>query len=157
MKYSDFKRIYVEDELPAFLRARQPGEGSMKGAYHTVSYAEDLPPEPPYYLLNSELPRSRPLRTQQESQLPAIHPDFPHSEAPHHRIDTPTQPLLDGWFLARVAAILIALNSMLYLLHELSGPSPAERLTMQPHAQHITQPASRLEQRVGTMVTPRRP
>lgn len=129
----------------------------MRGSYTAVEAVQEPFPVPisprPY---TSAKQRASNATGSAKVQLPALHPDFPESEAPHHRIKPSFQPVFDGWFIMRLIAIIFLLNAGLFLIDTIGHRVAPERLSMQPDTTGEKIQTNGLEQRVGTLVTTNR-
>lgn len=111
-----YKRVYVEDDLPSFLRPEPaPSNDRVPEMRHQGTYGHEEEIGSPNY------------------HVPALHADHPTSEAPHLQ---PVEPVIDARFLLRAILLLIGLNTVLFLWHSL-GPD-SERLSMQPEKAAVT-------------------
>jgi len=125
-----YKRVYVEDDLPSFLLPEpEPSNDRVPEMRHQGTYGVTEKPDSPAY------------------HVPALHADYPNSEAPHLQA---SEPVIDARFLLHAILLLIGLNIVLFLWYNL-GPE-TERLSMQPDKAAVAREFPSQESHIGRVL-----
>lgn len=133
------RKIYVEDNLPRFLRGGHPAAAPVITAVTPI--AQTLPPPvklPPRVSLEAKPTPTTPISESRALVVMPKRPAFSFSA--------------DGWFFARLIGLAIALNLVLATLLQPSTEhwQSQERLTLQSPERGAHHQAETLEERVIT-------
>ena len=131
------RRIYVDDELPAFLTAgRAPGHEPALPAARPVAAPVSSALPPPVQLPGAIHSASAPASEPGRALMVVPQPSYPAG--------------LNVWFMIQVAVLAVAINFALSVLLVPESPDNHKRLVLQLNEQPTTPKAATLEDRVMT-------